>query len=97
MPILRARLAVLMLAAGGLSLQSVSAAPPWKTQGRLGIQSGFIPQAREADRQMSPQEAARRAQAGNGGGRVLSVEPAGGGYRVKLLKDGEVRVVFIQG
>jgi hypothetical protein len=36
-------------------------------------------------------EAARRAQAANGGGRVLSVEPEGGGYRVKVLKDGEVR------
>jgi uncharacterized protein YfaS (alpha-2-macroglobulin family) len=37
-------------------------------------------------------EAARRAQAQNGGGRVLSVEPEGSGYRVKVLKDGEVRV-----
>jgi hypothetical protein len=35
--------------------------------------------------------AARRAQQQNGGGRVLSVEPDGGGYRVKVLKDGEVR------
>ena len=32
----------------------------------------------------------------NGGGRVLSVEPAGDGYRVKLLRDGEVRVVYVQ-
>jgi hemolysin activation/secretion protein len=36
-------------------------------------------------------EAARRAQQQNGGGRVLSVDPDGGGYRVKVLKDGEVR------
>lgn len=35
--------------------------------------------------------AAREAQQRNGGGRVLSVEPDGGGYRVKVLKDGEVR------
>ncbi|MGH8441461.1 MAG: hypothetical protein ACRETF_01005 [Nevskiaceae bacterium] len=37
-------------------------------------------------------EAARRAQLRNGGGRVLSVEPEGRGHRVKVLKDGEVRV-----
>lgn len=36
-------------------------------------------------------DAARRAQQQNGGGRVLSVDPEGGGYRVKVLKDGEVR------
>ena len=36
-------------------------------------------------------DAARRAQQQNGGGRVLSVDPEGNGYRVKVLKDGEVR------
>ena len=36
-------------------------------------------------------DAARRAQQRNGGGRVLSVDPDGSGYRVKVLKDGEVR------
>ena len=36
-------------------------------------------------------DAARRAQQRNGGGRVLSVDPEGPGYRVKVLKDGEVR------
>lgn len=36
-------------------------------------------------------DAARLAQQRNGGGRVLSVEPEGRGYRVKVLKDGEVR------
>jgi hypothetical protein len=35
--------------------------------------------------------AAAKAQRQNGGGRVLSVEPEGQGYRVKVLKDGEVR------
>lgn len=35
--------------------------------------------------------AAREAQARNGGGRVLSVEAEDGGYRVKVLKNGEVR------
>jgi hypothetical protein len=41
-------------------------------------------------------EAGRRAQMRNGGGRVLSVEPMGGGYRVKVLKDGVVRVYIIE-
>jgi hypothetical protein len=36
-------------------------------------------------------DAARQAQQRNGGGRVLSVDPENGGYRVKVLKDGEVR------
>ena len=35
--------------------------------------------------------AAAQAQRQNGGGRVLSVEPEGEGFRVKVLKDGEVR------
>ncbi|HUR40106.1 MAG TPA: hypothetical protein VM240_02960 [Verrucomicrobiae bacterium] len=41
--------------------------------------------------------AAREAQQRNGGGRVLSVEPDGGGYRVKVLKDGEVRTHRVEG
>ncbi len=39
--------------------------------------------------------ATREAQQINGGGRVLSVDPANGGWRVKLLKDGNVRMVFV--
>lgn len=45
--------------------------------------------------QMSPAQAAREAQSQFGGGRVLSVDPASGGYRVKLERHGDVRVVFI--
>ncbi|MDO9453861.1 MAG: hypothetical protein Q7J29_13490 [Stagnimonas sp.] len=45
---------------------------------------------------LSANEAARQAQSLNGGGRVLSVEQANGGWRVKLLKDGNVRFVFVQ-
>ena len=42
-------------------------------------------------------EAGRKALMRNGGGRVLSIEPLGGtGYRVKVLKDGEVRVHLIE-
>jgi hypothetical protein len=44
---------------------------------------------------LTPGEAAQRAQAMAGGGRVLSVEPMGEGYRVKLLRNGEVRVVVV--
>ena len=40
-------------------------------------------------------DAARLAQQRNGGGRVLAVEPEGRGYRVKVLKDGEVRTHHI--
>jgi len=38
---------------------------------------------------------ARVAQQQNGGGRVLSVDPGDRGYRVKLLKDGNVRIVYV--
>jgi hypothetical protein len=41
-------------------------------------------------------EAGRRAQQRNGGGRVLSVERDNAGYRVKVLKDGEVRVHHVE-
>jgi hypothetical protein len=46
---------------------------------------------------MSPAEAARIAQMQNGGGRVLEVEPSGDGWRVRLVKEGEVRTVFVPG
>jgi hypothetical protein len=41
-----------------------------------------------------PVDAARRAQQ-QYGGRVLSVSPSDGGYRVRLLRDGEVSVVTV--
>lgn len=44
---------------------------------------------------MTAAEAARTAQQRYGGGKVLSVEPEGDGYRVKLVRNGDVRVVFI--
>lgn len=68
-----------------------------------GLQTPYVPAQREPPRGndgdapgLSPNEAARRAQNQNGGGRVLSVEPSGPGYRVKLLRDGEVRVIYVQ-
>ena len=39
----------------------------------------------------SPDDAAREIQRRHGG-RVLAVQPDGSGYRVKMLKDGEVRI-----
>jgi len=62
--------------------------------------AGFVPPGREAQPESLPQgmsakDAARQAQSLNGGGRVLSVDEANGGWRVKLLKDGNVRFVFV--
>ena len=57
--------------------------------------AGFSHAEDHAGAGMSPGEAARRAQELNNGGRVLSVEPAGGGWRVKLIKQGDVRIVFV--
>jgi len=48
-----------------------------------------------AGRSMAPPEAAQRARQINGGGRVLAVEPADNGYRVRILKDGEVRSLYV--
>ena len=50
----------------------------------------------KGDRDERSAQAARQAQAANGGGRVLSVEPEGTGYRVKVLKDGEVRTHHVE-
>jgi hypothetical protein len=49
------------------------------------------------NRGMSNGQAAQRAQQLNGGGRVLAVDPAQSGYRVRVLKDGEVRSVYVPG
>lgn len=47
------------------------------------------------DGALSASEAAKIAQKQDGGGRVLSVEHVDGGYRVKLLKKGEVRSILV--
>ena len=49
-----------------------------------------------SDRGDRSADAAQRAQQRNGGGRVLSVDPEGPGYRVKVLKDGEVRTHHVE-
>lgn len=58
----------------------------------------LVPRGSELDdggRNLDAHDAARQAQDLNGGGRVLSVEEARGGWRVKLLKEGNVRIVFV--
>jgi hypothetical protein len=56
---------------------------------------GPPPQQQQQRRPLSGNEAAQRAQSMNGGGRVLAVDPAQSGYRVRVLKDGEVRSVYV--
>ena len=48
-------------------------------------------------RPVSRDDAMRRAQQMSGGGRVLAADPAESGYRVRVLKDGEVRSVYVPG
>lgn len=55
------------------------------------------PQNFQQQRPVSRDEAIRRAQQMNGGGRVLAADPAESGYRVRVLKDGEVRSVYVPG
>ncbi|MDD3762558.1 MAG: PepSY domain-containing protein [Nevskiales bacterium] len=43
---------------------------------------------------LTPSQAARQVQQ-EYGGRILAVQPAGAGYRVKVLKDGEVRTYIV--
>lgn len=86
---------------GGLVLiQSAEARPRFEDEGRdpdrRGRSSERSPDGFVDRRpQMSPADAAREAQRRYGGGKVLSVDAAGGGYRVKLVRDGDVRIVFI--
>jgi hypothetical protein len=48
--------------------------------------------------QMSPSQAEQEARRRTGGGRVLSVKAADGGYQVKVLTpSGEVKYVFVSG
>ncbi len=88
---------MLTIVAGGLALSEPALA---KDRGFFG--AGIEGQGREAslvDRRassrMTAAQAAREAQHRYGGGKVLSVDPAGDGFHVKLLRDGDVRVVFI--
>jgi hypothetical protein len=92
----------LFLASCFLSSQVTWAFPPVLKQPKPGVDlpQGFAPPGRrapddETHDELSANAAAQRAQAINGGGRVLSVEETRGGWRVKLLKEGDVRFVFV--
>ncbi|HWY26153.1 MAG TPA: hypothetical protein VNX47_14605 [Nevskia sp.] len=60
-------------------------------------QEPMRPQNWAPQNRMSTGQAAQRAQQMNGGGRVLAVDPSESGYRVRVLKDGEVRSVYVPG
>ena len=63
--------------------------------GRDGPPQGDRDAAAERRAGLSPDQAAERVQR-QAGGRVLAVQPAGGGYRVKVLTpQGEVRAFFV--
>lgn len=86
------RFALLFCAIVSAGLFTQPADARWRL--RQGQQQQSQPEGlRDArgDRNDRSAEAARQAVQANGGGRVLSVEPEGTGYRVKVLKDGEVR------
>jgi hypothetical protein len=57
----------------------------------------FAPQQRPQYPSIPRDEAMRRAQQMNGGGRVLAVDPAQSGYNVRVYKNGEVRSVYVPG
>lgn len=94
-------IAILLLAlssttmAGGLFAKQ----KPRDTNGNTLPTDDFVPAGRvtpdEQKGGISQQQAARQAQSINRGGRVLSVDAADGGWRVKLLKDGNVRIVVV--
>ena len=94
----RSMLLVCTVALTGLLMQPVSARDRQNHRSdRNDERSEREQHPRDNPRQRGNQAetAARIAQQQNGGGRVLSVNPDGNGYRVKLLKDGEVRSYFI--
>jgi hypothetical protein len=91
---------VLCLSAAGLMPGLAQAEPESLLPGRpldpgLVAPRGMSPQLRQREPLMTPSAAAREVQRRHGG-RVLSVQPDGAGYRVKVLKDGEVRIFQVQ-
>lgn len=81
---------------GGLGLIQSASARDRDGGGLFGAGDVLQPgQLIDRGPRLSPGQAAREAQRQYGGGKVLSVDPAGDGYRVKLLRDGDVRIVII--
>lgn len=89
---MRIRSYILAVLLSGLVFQSAYA-DPGRGHGR-DRNNDRSEQQRSSNR-ITPSEAAERAQRNNGGGRVLAVDPTGGGYRVKLLQRGDVNIVFV--
>ena len=82
---------LLLILLGGLAAGMAQAGPLRD----LGVTELRSSKADRVDQSMSMREAANRAQKKHGG-RVLAIDQDGfGGYRVKLLKNGEVRTVHV--
>jgi hypothetical protein len=105
---MRTRLTILLLLtglalqpalAGGWGRQEPRREPPRPQQFRAPPPPPQRPQnfGPPPGRPVSRDDAARRAQQMSGGGRVLAADPAEGGYRVRVLKNGEVRSVYVPG
>lgn len=95
------RLALIFcLSVGGMSMPAVAQLDPEPgLPGRLPDPALATPREmrqplRAVERAMTPSDAARQVQRRHGG-RVLAVQPDGSGYRVKVLKDGEVRIYLV--
>jgi hypothetical protein len=89
---MRGKAAFLLILLGGL-IAATAAAEPRRDRGTsMEFRTDRNPGGPQG---MSMRDAADRAQRKHGG-RVLAIDQDGfGGYRVKLLKDGEVRTVHV--
>lgn len=91
------RLAALLVS--GMLLHAADAVHARSAKESVGLQPTLPPAGlRQSDSlratsgsPFTPDKAAREIQRRHGG-RVLAVQPDGAGYRVKMLKDGEVRI-----
>ncbi|MGH8455978.1 MAG: hypothetical protein ACRETW_15815 [Stenotrophobium sp.] len=87
---MRRTAAIFAILAGGLVFQPAYSAPG--DHADKPRREGHRP---HREGHMSASEAAHIAQKQGGGGRVLAVDRVDGGYRVKLLKKGEVSIVLV--
>lgn len=82
---------LLLAAALSLAPMTANALPNVKVP-RAPDTSSSAPTSRAV---ITPRQAARIARRQNGGGRVLGVKLRGDIYKVKLLRDGEVKIVHV--
>jgi hypothetical protein len=87
------------VAAGGIALPAVLLSAPAVTPGIAPPAAHSSAKTTPANSKLVPatsaEQAAREAQRANGGGRVLAVDLTPQGYRVKIIKHGEVRLVVV--